>query len=499
VATDRGRSLRLELIASLAIVLVMAVVSLSFAAEVLGQKRHRDLEMERLEQHTRGLASLVASSGLREGNIDRIRLQPILQQNFGSQQELDSIELLAVERESGIVTPIVVTGLPDGSLPPPVGTRSAREIDHRVVLEEPVPAVQSHDTTYVVRVTARRSPWTRGADWRVILIVATGVALVLLVLGTMLVEAQVIRPLRALSRAHEQVTRGDMQSRLSSDGSLEFRAVYEGFNQMVEALESQRATLDSQSTRLQRSEHMAAVGRLSAGVAHEVGNPLAALVGYTDILLDEKLDDAARELLERIRGQTQRIQSIVSQLLDYSRQRARKLECVDVEPLLAEVAALVRADPRARGVTVTVADCTATAWGDEGLLVQVVLNLALNAARSAREHADANPESTPTIILTATGGDPVRVSVADNGDGVPHEIRPRVFEPFFTTQPAGEGTGLGLAISQGLTESMGGEIECLEHGEFDPPEGGGSGACFRITLAATAPATRSRAALHPIV
>ena len=191
--------------------------------------------------------------------------------------------------------------------------------------------------------------------------------------------------------------------------------------------------------------------------------------------------------------------SIVSQLLDYSRQRARKLECVDVEPLLAEVAALVRADPRARGVTVTVADCTATAWGDEGLLVQVVLNLALNAARSAREHADANPESTPTIILTATGGDPVRVSVADNGDGVPHEIRPRVFEPFFTTQPAGEGTGLGLAISQGLTESMGGEIECLEHGEFDPPEGGGSGACFRITLAATAPATRSRAALHPIV
>lgn len=486
----KARSLRLELVASLAMVLFMAVVSLSLATELLGQRRHDDQELQRLTDYAGGVAMLAARSFRGPTEFDRDELTQLLQQSSGAQFGVVALRVYVVS-EAGEGESIVEAGIAEDYPAPSDG--SARVDESRLdasgvlIIDEPVPTfgAAQDEATAVLRVIAQPSPWARGYDWRETLIVATGVGGLLLLLGFLLVELQVLRPLRAVERAAGLVTAGDLEATVPEEGAAEFRSLAGAFNRMTGALKRQSRQLGEQRDQLQRSEQLAGIGRLSAGVAHEVGNPLAAILGYTEFLLDPrtKLGGEQRELLERVQSQTQRIQAIVNQLLDYSRPSSSSTQAMGLHEHATELVALLAQDPRAEGVDVEVRGPEQLEGiADPGLLHQVLLNLAVNACHAAKSGGAKQPH----VVLRVgkpVDGEGTWIEVQDNGDGVDDETRERLFEPFFTTRPIGEGTGLGLAISHGLVESMHGTLECLESGARSPlADGDPPGAVFRINL-----------------
>jgi signal transduction histidine kinase len=482
----RPRSLRLELVATLAIVLFMAVVSLSLAAEWLGQRRHDVQELDRLQDHARGVAALAAREFQDASRLDRDELARILHQSTASQLGVVALHVYVVS-DAGAQTIESVGLAPD--LPPPTVVRPRVE-DMRetggglVVIDEPIPVFDaSGRASPVLRVLAEPSPWTPGHEWPQTLLVAGGVGVVLLLLGSWLVELQVLGPLRAVERAAAQVAAGDLSVRLADGGASELQRLADAFERMTSALARQRAELEAQRDRLQRSEQLAGIGRLSAGVAHEVGNPLAAILGYVDFLADPRsgLDDAQREILASIRDQTRRIQAIVHQLLEYSRPGHSTARPVALAEHARAVAALAGADPRVASTRMEVfGSDDVSASADPGLLQQILLNLVVNGARASAERDHPRVAIRVGRVLDAPRA---WIEVQDNGPGVSDEVRPRLFEPFFTTRNAGEGTGLGLAISQGLAESMRGELTCLARDARAPlADGEPPGATFRLEL-----------------
>jgi C4-dicarboxylate-specific signal transduction histidine kinase len=242
----------------------------------------------------------------------------------------------------------------------------------------------------------------------------------------------------------------------------------------VGELEAANARLAQARAELLRSERLATVGRLAAGIAHEVGNPLGAISGYAELarakLADGSADRATVEdYLARIGAEAQRIDAIVRDLLDFARPSAPALAPGAVRPALDAAARLARVQARCRDVEVR-GDLPAglpPVLADERRLVQVLLNLILNAADAMEGRGEVR------VTARAAAGR-VEVEVADGGPGIPPEHRLRVFDPFFTTKEPGQGAGLGLAVCHGIMESFGGAIEAL------PPEGGG--ALLRLTF-----------------
>jgi signal transduction histidine kinase len=249
-------------------------------------------------------------------------------------------------------------------------------------------------------------------------------------------------------------------------------------DQAVLGLASARAYHDLEVSRaeLLRHEKLVAMGRLAAGLAHELRNPLQNVVAFAAELRD-RVTEALRahpdfadypEYLRRALGEAQRASGIVDRLLEYVREKRPTLESVDVRQVIAEAVALAAAGAQARGqqVRVTAPDPPLRVQADPVMLCQVVLNVVANALDSlegpggvevdVRLEKDSLPQSR------------VVVRVRDTGRGIPAGDLPRVFDPFFTTKEVGKGVGLGLAVCQSLVEQHGGRIEVSSPG---PGEG----------------------------
>ncbi|MFY3742888.1 sensor histidine kinase [Anaeromyxobacter sp. Red801] len=225
----------------------------------------------------------------------------------------------------------------------------------------------------------------------------------------------------------------------------------------VEELAAANARLAEAREELLRAERLATVGRLAAGIAHEVGNPLGAITGYAE-LARARLEGGGApaevaDFLARISAETQRIDAIVRDLLDFARPSRLDLAPVGLPAAIDAALRLARMQERFRGVRIEL-ELPAQlppVVADERRLAQVFLNLLLNAA-DAMEGAGA-------VRIRARAVDAaVEVEVADEGPGIPSADLPRVFDPFFTTKPPGRGTGLGLAVCHGIMESFGGGI-----------------------------------------
>jgi signal transduction histidine kinase len=230
-----------------------------------------------------------------------------------------------------------------------------------------------------------------------------------------------------------------------------------GLAAKVAELEAANRSLAAARAELDRAERLATVGRLAAGIAHEVGNPLGAIGGYAELALDRagragapaELEDFLRRILE----ETRRIDAIVRDLLDFARPLPPVLAPVQLAGPVDAALRLARVQPRFRDVAVeaSLPAGLPPVLADERRLAQVLLNLLLNAA-------DAMAGGGRVTVRARAAGGAVEVDVEDTGPGIAAEHLPHVFEPFFTTKGPGRGTGLGLSVCHGIVTSFGGAI-----------------------------------------
>jgi signal transduction histidine kinase len=272
----------------------------------------------------------------------------------------------------------------------------------------------------------------------------------------------VARPVAKLSEGAARWAEGRLDTRVEIATPDEFGELARQFNAMTESLEHHQA-------RLVQSEKLAGIGRLAAGVAHEINNPLAVILGYVRILR-RKAEGPLADDLGVVEDEAVRAQQIVEGLLDLSRPLAAEPEPVDLAALGVEAVARLRETGRLDGTAVEVAGA-ATVAGHPQKLRQVLLNLVRNAAEAA------GPGGRVEVRLAATPGGGAELAVTDSGPGLSAEARDKLFEPFFTTKPAG--TGLGLAVSLGIVQAHGGTLEA-----DSPP---GAGARFTVRLPAVPP------------
>lgn len=253
--------------------------------------------------------------------------------------------------------------------------------------------------------------------------------------------------------------------------------------QTVASLEAANAELRRAQSEILRAEKLASVGRLSAGIAHEIGNPIGIVTGYLELLKENGLEESERrDCLERASREIERINAIIRQLLEISRPSPVGTGEVSVHAILAELAEVLRLQPFLGHLRIATALAAARdrVRADGAQLRQVFLNLAINAADavSARGPGAQGVLAIQTADLPPEAGEAgegrLQIAFRDNGIGIPEEQVPWIFDPFFTTKEPGKGTGLGLAVSYMIVERAGGRMEV----ESTP----GSGTCLRVVL-----------------
>jgi two-component system NtrC family sensor kinase len=344
-------------------------------------------------------------------------------------------------------------------------------------------------------------------------VVTVGDILLLGLFARVRLRELVLEPVDAMVEGAERIAGGDRVHRLPSVDTAELERLSSAVNSMAEGLLENQETLaanvrslndtnrelSAARTRLVRAEKLASIGRLSAGVAHEIGNPLGAILGYLEV---GRRRGGNAEWLSGIDYETKRIDRIVRGLLEYARPKEASARAVDLNETVRRTEEMLRLQGRFKNsdVRLVVAEDLPPVQGDSSQLEQVLVNLLLNATDAIDETGRSGEIEIVTRPVTVGEGDsavPVRRSedpvgvdyshlrrldqardpgparrlragdpavelrVRDNGSGIPEEARSRVFEPFFTTKEPGRGTGLGLAVSARLIEGMGGTIEVL--------------------------------------
>ena len=315
----------------------------------------------------------------------------------------------------------------------------------------------------------------------------------------------IVRPLERLTSTAEQFAQGALHLLAEERGSAEAVRLARTFNRMATLLRAERKALTDRLAELTRTTHelestqrqlihgekLASVGRLAAGVAHEIGNPLTAIAGLVELLRSGDLSEAqTREFLARIAGETERVDGIIRDLLDFARQESPRDELqqrCDLRSAIEDAVSLLRPQKASREVhiDVGVSPELGEVVGARAKHTQVLLNLLMNAldalqGRAGQIQIRAQQQDERSVLLW----------VQDDGPGIPTEIAEHLFEPFCTTKPPGQGTGLGLAVSHTIVESLGGSIRA-----YNAAQGG---ACFELRLplapAQAAPAQATQAA-----
>ncbi|MCL7979153.1 MAG: ATP-binding protein [marine benthic group bacterium] len=352
-----------------------------------------------------------------------------------------------------------------------------------------------------------------GVSALVLAVVTVGDIMLLGLFARSRLRELVLEPIDAMVDGAERIAAGDRLHRLPDVHTAELERLSSAVNSMAEGLLENQETLAANvrslnatnrelseaRTRLVRAEKLASIGRLSAGVAHEIGNPLGAILGYLEV---GRRRGEGSEWLQGIDYETKRIDRIVRGLLEYARPKEASARAVDFNETVRRTEEMLRLQGRFKGsqVRLALSDDLPPVQGDSSQLEQVLVNLLLNATDAIDETGGPGEIEIATRAVTVGTGDtaaPVRRSqdpegvdyshlrrldqardpgparrlrpgdpavelqVRDSGPGIPEDIRSRVFEPFFTTKEPGRGTGLGLAVSARLIEGMGGAIEVV--------------------------------------
>ncbi len=366
------------------------------------------------------------------------------------------------------------------------------------------------------RVAAARLPQDasvrlRSAPLVVVAILGLANVAIFTAFGGWLLRRRVIGPLEAVARAATAIGEGAGDVRAPVQGPAEVAAVGRSLNEMTEALQERSGALEKavadlraanrelRRTRegLDRAERLASVGHLAAGVAHEVGNPIGAILAFLDLVgRDPGLAETSREHLDRAAREGERVRTILRQLLDFSRPHRPTPAPVSLGEIARETLVLVSAGRRYRHLAFELSEPEGlpAVLGDAAAVTQILLNLLLNAADAVGEREGARVELRLRPAALAQRGsdtpearaalrerpDAVECLVCDDGPGIPERDRERIFDPFFTTKPPGEGTGLGLANAARLAEELGGRVEWVP-----PPAGFRTAMALRLPVEGT--------------
>jgi signal transduction histidine kinase len=394
---------------------------------------------------------------------------PLLRAEVGT----EGVEAIGVYGPDGAVVaragePRAVDALPTHATP---GREEAREVTmpHGRALAVYVPS-EPHLIVALLRTdddSARIAPLLRLLGLYTLVVAAA-----LLVATHFALTRLIVRPLDDLARAAEGVAGGARRLAVPRTSVRELAELGQSLRTMTERLlqeeeklrhkidevESATVSLRAAQDNLVRSERLASVGRLAAGLAHEIGNPIAAVMGLEDLLLEGGLsNDEQRDFLLRMKKETERIHRILKDLLAFARPgdpaEGESDASGSVEAAVHDTVALLMPHPALKDVEIALdlhPDLPEVVMSRERL-IQVVLNLVLNAADAVGAGGHVRIAAEPSDLG-------VRLSVADDGPGIEPKVRDRLFEPFVTTKEIGKGTGLGLAVCRGLVESVGGSI-----------------------------------------
>jgi two-component system NtrC family sensor kinase len=482
--------LRLQIVLALAGLMLLAFVPLFFAVASLTRATILGAREASARALGRAIAAHVADAHA-SGGQDAIR--HALAADIGR----DDVYAVCAFASDG--SPLACEGaLPDVAAirpPPSGGTGSVRgvrgAIGHALEVVSPGAGVN-----VVARVRVDAEPDHGASLVRLVALYMTVFALALLVFAYFALTRLIVRPVDQLAEATDRIASGARTLRFPRYGARELVDLGASVQAMAGKLISEEAALIlkveelTETTRrltqaqaqLVRSERMASVGRLAAGVAHEIGNPIAALMGMQDLLLDGDLPaETERDFLQRMRKETERIHTVLRDLLDFARPEEKASQGsappapADVRAVVDDVVSLVRPQKYFRDVRLETEIVGAPHVAlPAPRLTQVLLNVILNAGAALA--SAGRKEGRVTIRARAEDAKSVRIEVEDNGPGIAQAVRDRLFEPFVTTKEVGEGTGLGLAVCRGLVESAGGEVG------LDPSYSGG--ARFYVVLPA---------------
>lgn len=315
------------------------------------------------------------------------------------------------------------------------------------------------------------------ASQKVVLLYIILDTLILALAGMVLLSRIVVRPIRRLLKMTEEYTGGDFLVPLEATSGSEIRRLSRSLSHMVKRLDQNKEamrehiqTLEKTNEDLRRardevlrSEKLASVGRLAAGVAHEIGNPIGIIPGYLELIGRKDTTEAERaDYLERVEMEIMRISRIIRTLLDFSRASEKQPEAVSIHALMREVLDMLEPQKTMRNVRTELVPNAAedTVFADPGRLRQVFLNLLMNAGDALYEKRRVEREEAEGVIRieTRSCGSRIDITISDNGPGIPPEELSRVFDPFYTTKDPGKGTGLGLYVSHRILEDMEGAV-----------------------------------------
>jgi signal transduction histidine kinase/ActR/RegA family two-component response regulator len=297
-------------------------------------------------------------------------------------------------------------------------------------------------------------------------------------------QRHIWRPLEELRQMVLQMRRGNLNIRGPVPDTVELAPLFHSFIEMAAELREMRHGLEQKvlertrkleeaQQQLLRAAKLSALGQLVSGVAHEVNNPLTSILGFSEVALARTdLDPRLRGHLEKIRAESLRLRNVVANLTHYSHRGVPRMARIDLRDVLERLAELRRYQLRVSNIRLHYTPPAEPVWvrADADQLLHVFFSLVLNAEQAIKS---VRTEGDIWLVCAVSDGQ-VRISVRDNGSGVPADLREKIFEPFFTTKPMGQGTGMGLTVALSIVRQ--------HHGEILVESEEGHGSTFTVVL-----------------
>ncbi len=307
---------------------------------------------------------------------------------------------------------------------------------------------------YIVVTTPEKEAFVAA---RALLITVLTFGIGFLIIGSVLsfaLASRITKPLNELKDVANQIGSGDFNAEVNVKSNDEVGELAEIVDTMRKSLLERDEKIEHSKMALVQSEKMSAFGQLSAGIAHEVKNPLAGILGHAQLGKSKSKDPDVTKHLEMIERETRRTKEIIENLMKFARAEKPDLTATDLHETVSRAVELVDHQLSLQGIKIVRDFHPVTQVNaNSNQIQQVLLNLMMNAG-----HAMENSKNKTLTVSVEDKNDFVQIRIKDSGQGMTPEVQKRVFEPFFTTKPAGKGTGLGLSVSIGIVQDHKGKI-----------------------------------------